>query len=59
MYCHEDVPRMSCSENSWKIKLKAGSYIVRIVIGDLKYQTQYDIQFNGVPVIDGKILKKD
>ena len=43
IYCSEDPPRMSCSPNFWKIKMKPGLYNVKIIVGDPTFQTQYDL----------------
>ena len=36
-FCNEDPPRMSCSPNYWKIKMKQGLYNVKLIVGDITF----------------------
>lgn len=58
-YCTEGSQKVSCQANDWKIQVPPGNYNVKLLIGDKKYQSQYDLSVNNVRFISGKILKKD
>ena len=38
-YCTEGTPKMSCQPNDWKIQVPPGTYNVKLVAGDKKYQS--------------------
>lgn len=38
-YCTAENPKQSCADNIWMIKMSKGTYNVKLVMGDKKYQS--------------------
>ena len=53
-FCTEPESKFSCDDNVWSIKAPKGTYNVKLVMGDKKFQTQYDLAVNGIRFVSGK-----
>lgn len=58
-FCNDPSLGVTCEDNIWSIKAPRGMYNVKLIMGDKKFNSQYDLSVNGVTFTKGKMLAKD